>query len=322
MITPAFQEEDWELFVPRGKGGTSGGGTKRRAAEPRGAAAKRRRITYSKDSSEEGEEAPVELSDDEVEHGTPEEQRALHDAAYPGDKLQTWGLPMLDRERRLLSTSGGSWQIRGLERRVMGPVIDPDRPLTPIEISQMRRKVADLGIPLETEDWALHLQSGRWVNRLVYNASQRLPTNHHIDVARTRTQEELGRWLSLRLIERNRLCREVVFRPPPKRPAVSEVARAVEEAQDWQVERIRDHEWNDYTGRLVFLLEWTHVRDGREEESWERNASVLELQVLYEYLLRRHLVGVYALLAQLRHLPGSEERIREAHLRVRHAEVG
>ena len=66
----------------------------------------------------------------------------------------------------------------------------------------------------------------------------------------------MGKWLCGRLANVNRPCHEVAFRQPPQRPAISEVAGGTEEAKEWQVEAVLAHEWNDYNGRLVFLLEW------------------------------------------------------------------
>ena len=50
-----------------------------------------------------------------------------------------------------------------------GPIIEP-LALMPQMLEDRLAEVADMGIPLSTADWALHVQSGRWVNRLVYNA--------------------------------------------------------------------------------------------------------------------------------------------------------
>ena len=113
-----------------------------------------------------------------------------------------------------------------------------------------------MGIPLQTTDWVLHLQSGRWINLLVYNASLRRPKDAEVDGTNLRVQWELGKWLCGRLMRLSRVCREVVYRQPPQRPADLEIAGDTAMAVEWQVEAVLGHEWNDYTGRLVFLLDW------------------------------------------------------------------
>ena len=115
-ITPAFREEEWELFRPRTKW-TASGGRKRPAATARSSPAKRqRRVEESSSSSSsssgsgssrggsgggaaEGEVVviPVEMSDDEVEPGTPEEQRVRHDAQYRGPHHEGLGLTVRER---------------------------------------------------------------------------------------------------------------------------------------------------------------------------------------------------------------------------------
>ena len=108
-IAPSFREEDWELFHPRSKWTASGGG-KRPAASVRSSPAKRqRRVAESSGSSSSssgssnggsGEEEaviPVEMSDDEVEPGTPAEQRVRHEALYRGPHHEGLGLTVRER---------------------------------------------------------------------------------------------------------------------------------------------------------------------------------------------------------------------------------
>ena len=60
-----------------------------------------------------------------------------------------------------------------------GPIIEP-LALMPQMMEDRLAEIADMGIPLSTADWALHVQSGRWVNRLVYNADRQLSRDAEI----------------------------------------------------------------------------------------------------------------------------------------------
>ena len=60
-----------------------------------------------------------------------------------------------------------------------GPIIEP-LTLMPQMMEDRLAEIADMGIPLSTADCALHVQSGRWVNRLVYNADRQLSRDAEI----------------------------------------------------------------------------------------------------------------------------------------------
>ena len=75
----------------------------------------------------------------------------------------------------------------------------------------------------------------------------------------------MGEWLRQRLASRQQEFREVAYAPPPRRDPYSEVGTTTELAEEWQVERVLDHEYADYNGRFVFHLEWLHD-NGRDRE--------------------------------------------------------
>ena len=150
----------------------------------------------------------------------------------------------------------------------------------------------------------------------MYNASRLKPVNTKLNARGYHAQVEMGEWLRERLEMRNREFREVAYGPPPRRDAINEVAGGTELAEEHQVERVLGHEFNDYTGRLVFHLEWRKVDTNVIEVSWERNASVLGLEVVHEYLLRHNLVSYDDLLDLSHQTEGAEEMIQRASLRV------
>ena len=91
-----------------------------------------------------------------------------------------------------------------------GPKVNP-MALTPQMLGSRLAEMSDMGIPLRTADWVLLVQSGRWINRLVYNASNQRPREYEIVASNLRVQWELGKWLEGRLIRLSRAFREVAY---------------------------------------------------------------------------------------------------------------
>ena len=93
----------------------------------------------------------------------------------------------------------------------------------------------------------------------------------------------------------------VAYGPPPARNPFAEVGSVAEWADKWQVERVLGHEYADYNGRFHFNLEWEHDDTHARETSWERNASIMQLVVVHEYIFRHNLVSLHDSLARYGH---------------------